>query len=258
MCMTGFLDATTAAVWLSSPAGQAALARFPYDGLLVDLDDTLLDTRSRFVASRQASAMALARLDRNGYSREELTAIQRAVSDALLPNLGLSNGRWRTATVLAGQVLAGRELGREERAALLAAAEIAFQPGLPLPGAVETVRACRAAGLPLVLWTQGEPHVQTAKHAANGLGALFDAVEIVPWKTAPMLRCVAAVHGFARPLVIGDSPHGDIAPALAAGIAAILVQGGVRWPFDDDAQAAAAVPQAASFAQAVALAATSV
>ncbi|MBN1402401.1 MAG: HAD family hydrolase [Anaerolineae bacterium] len=99
-----------------------------------------------------------------------------------------------------------------------------------LPGVACTLRALRETSR-LVLVTKGLAELQLAKLARSGLEALFEARFVVPEKTVDTYRQIVAALALEprNTWMIGNSPHSDINPALAAGIRAIYVPHPHTW-----------------------------
>lgn len=116
------------------------------------------------------------------------------------------------------------------RRILDAGREMLAHPVETLPGAAE-VLADLAARYRLVLITKGDLFDQERKLAASGLGAHFDAVEIVSEKSRATYERIFAAHGDGpdRAAMIGNSMRSDILPALAAGSWAIHVPHELGW-----------------------------
>lgn len=113
--------------------------------------------------------------------------------------------------------------------------EMLAHPVEPFEGA-ETTLAALSASHRLVLITRGDLFDQERKLAASGLERHFDAVEIVSDKTAPVYRRIFERHGDgpARAMMIGNSMHADVVPALEAGAWAVHVPSEHVWALDLD------------------------
>lgn len=108
---------------------------------------------------------------------------------------------------------------------------------IPFDEAVGVLCALRAAGHHLVLLTNGDRDLQRRKVAASGLLPLFDGVVISGLlgigkpDPAIFVHALGLVGG--RPeaaVMVGDSPHRDIAGANAAGIRGVWVDRGLGAP----------------------------
>ncbi len=116
------------------------------------------------------------------------------------------------ATVIRELIAAGREMLRH--------------PIELLPHARGAVEAL-AGRYRLLLITKGDLLDQERKLAQSGLGELFDGVEIVSDKTAPVYDRI--FDDPSRSVMVGNSLKSDILPALEAGAWAIYVPHDLTW-----------------------------
>ena len=102
-----------------------------------------------------------------------------------------------------------------------------------LPGVEETVAAL-APDFDLVLVTKGDLLDQERKLAQSGLGEVFDGVEIVSDKTAPVYAAIFARHGTepGRVLMAGNSLKSDVNPVIDAGGWGVYVPHGLTWELE--------------------------
>ncbi len=106
-------------------------------------------------------------------------------------------------------------------------------PVEPLPHVEETLQALKGS-FRLVLITKGDLFDQERKVAESGLGDHFDAVEIVPEKTAETYRTLFARHGDGpgRAMMVGNSLKSDVVPALDAGSHGVHVPYEITWALE--------------------------
>lgn len=121
------------------------------------------------------------------------------------------------ATVIAELLAAGQEMLRH--------------PIELLPHARDAIEALRDCG-EIVLITKGDLLDQERKLAQSGLGDLFDAVEIVSDKTPATYARVFARHGHPQALMVGNSLHSDVIPAIAAGGWGVHVPHDLTWEIE--------------------------
>ena len=102
-----------------------------------------------------------------------------------------------------------------------------------LPHAQKTVEAM-ADQFKVVLITKGDLLDQERKLAQSGLGDLFDGVEIVSGKTAPVYHEIFHRYGCdpAGAAMIGNSMKSDVVPVLEAGGWGIYVPHGLVWALE--------------------------
>ncbi len=102
-----------------------------------------------------------------------------------------------------------------------------------LPHARAAITAL-APGYRLVLITKGDLLDQERKLAQSGLGAHFDAVEIVSEKTAQVYADIFARHGdgAAAAVMVGNSVRSDVLAPIEAGAWGIHVPHGLEWDLE--------------------------
>lgn len=102
-----------------------------------------------------------------------------------------------------------------------------------LPGVEDTIKAL-SGRFRLVMITKGDLLDQERKLAQSGLGAYFDAVEIVSDKNAHTYAQIFARHGDGAEgaLMAGNSMASDVVPALTAGAWGVFVPHGLEWALE--------------------------
>ena len=102
-----------------------------------------------------------------------------------------------------------------------------------LPHAREAVERL-AASHRVLLITKGDLLHQERKLAQSGLGAHFDAVEIVSDKTPSVYARIFAGHpgGPERAMMVGNSMKSDVRPAIDAGAWGVFVPQDLAWDFE--------------------------
>ena len=102
-----------------------------------------------------------------------------------------------------------------------------------LPFAVEAVDAAKEHAKVLVI-TKGDLLDQERKVAQSGLGEMFDGVEIVSAKVAPVYTRIFAQHGTgaAQGMMIGNSMKSDVVPMIDAGGWGVFVPHGLAWDIE--------------------------
>ena len=86
----------------------------------------------------------------------------------------------------------------------------------------------------IVLITKGDLLHQERKLAQSGLGDLFDGVEIVSDKTAPVYTRIFddRAEGAARAMMVGNSMKSDVLPVIEAGGWGVYVPHGQTWALE--------------------------
>jgi HAD superfamily hydrolase (TIGR01509 family) len=186
------------------------------EGLIFDLDGTLVDTVSARIA---------------GWVEALGGAGMEATADQIAPMIGM-DGR-RLARLVADA--AGRKLADDEVEAVDKAAGEAFdrlnRSPAPLPGVAVLVRALDNAGIPWVIATSSRKEQVTASVAALGLATpptIVDGSHVEHAKPAPDLLLLAAKRLGVAPghcWAIGDSTW-DMRAAVAGGMTAVGVTSG--------------------------------
>jgi putative hydrolase of the HAD superfamily len=188
--------------------------------LLIDLDDTLYDERLYVESGFSAVAAELA--SRSGRDAAE---IQKAMTNELD-----RSGRGHVFDYTLAEL--GLAAGADEITSLVALYR-SHKPQVALyPGVAETLLRLRKRHR-LAIVTDGLESMQRAKVSALGLESLVDTL-VYCWKErAPkpepraFAQAIERLGGELRDaIVIGDSPHADMAAAAALGIPSIRVRSG--------------------------------
>jgi putative hydrolase of the HAD superfamily len=210
----------------------------PVELVLVDFDDTLVDTAPRFQNARRAF---YARVAAAGLSSDRALRIHdERVDPGMRARHGLGPHRLEHA-FLETYTLLCDELGADRDAALLdeiraIARGVAGTPPC-IDGAIDAL-ARLAAAHPTVVYTQsGAPDYQLQCVIGAGvLGVLAqERIRICAEKNAAEFRRVMEAHDVSDPAaawMIGNSIRSDINPALEAGANAILVETDDPWHHD--------------------------
>ena len=116
---------------------------------------------------------------------------------------------------------------------LAAGQEMLRHPIELLPHAQDAIAAL-APTHTLVLITKGDLLDQERKLAQSGLGEMFDAVEIVSDKTAPVYARIFTRHGDGpeAALMVGNSMRSDVIPPILAGGWGVHVPHGLEWELE--------------------------
>ncbi len=116
---------------------------------------------------------------------------------------------------------------------LAAGQEMLRHPIELLPHAQDAIAAL-APSHRLVLITKGDLLDQERKLAQSGLGEMFDAVEIVSNKTAPVYAEIFSRHGDGpeAALMVGNSMRSDVIPPIMAGGWGVHVPHGIEWEIE--------------------------
>ena len=195
-----------------------------------DADDTLWQNEHYYQLSQQRFAELLA-------DRADAARVHDALLDAEKRNIdrygfgikGFTLSMIETALELCqGDVSSETirkiiELGREQL----------VHPVDLLPHARETIMALQGH-FTLLLITKGDLYDQERKIAQSGLGACFDAIEVVSDKNAATYQKLFARHGSGAPTsaMVGNSLKSDVLPAIAAGGFGVYVPHPLTWSYE--------------------------
>ena len=208
------------------------------DLVLVDFDDTLVDTAPRFERARRLLFDRMAEL---GHDREHVEHVHHhQVDPGLRDEFGLGPQRMPTAFVETYRALC-RQVGEEPNAEVLRAVrqlgeEVAGTPPV-IEGAIAALERL-AEALPTAVYTQASDtdYQMGCVREAGALAAVgAERVCVVPLKTADALQRTLRAFGVtdpARAWMVGNSIRSDINPALEVGARALLVEVDEPWQHD--------------------------
>lgn len=208
------------------------------DLVLVDFDDTLVETAPAFQASREA---LFRRLEEAGFPREEAERVHhREVEPELLKVHGMGPFRMEPSfRETYRRLCRAREREPDPRITEECGRMGRNFLGHPrvMEGSLEALEKV-AEALPTILYSQASHHhYQMGRIRDAGVLDLLpeDRIRIVPRKTADAFRKALDAFGVAEPtraVMVGNSLRSDINPALEAGARAILVEPYEMWEYD--------------------------
>ncbi len=205
--------------------------------VLVDFDDTLVETAPRFLGARRALFARLAEL---GFSEEGASEVHHErVERDMMRRYGLGPARLEHSFRETYMVLceeAGSRPDGDVAAALAGLGRTVAGTPPAIDGAIDALRAL-AAEVPTVLYTQaGDADYQLGCVRETGVLEVLPAehVRICPRKTAEAFREAVGHYGVPaeEAWMVGNSIRSDVNPALAAGANAILIELDDPWEFD--------------------------
>ena len=206
--------------------------------VLVDFDDTLVETAPAFHQSREA---LFARLWSEGFSEEDAFRVHHdVVEPELLVLFGMGPFRLEPSfrdTYVRLCVEAEREPDPEvadECGAL--GKDFMGHPKL-LEGALEALKELSERVHTVIYSQASHPEYQVGRMRDAGVTAVLseEQIRITPKKTKEAFERAVAHFGIFRPedtTMIGNSLRSDINPALEAGAQAILVEPYEMWAYD--------------------------
>jgi putative hydrolase of the HAD superfamily len=208
------------------------------DLVLVDFDDTLVNTGPRFQQARRSLIALMEAAGFHGHVARDMLFNQ--VDPGMRAQYGLGPRRMEPAFVATYQrlcelhgVAAEEELGR--RAAELGRS--CYGPPPAFEGALDALRRLSNTH-PTVVYTQsGDMHYQLSCIRGAGIIDIIaeERVRVCDRKDVGMFLHTLEQYGVGEPAaawMIGNSIRSDINPALEAGANAILVETEDPWEYD--------------------------
>jgi putative hydrolase of the HAD superfamily len=206
--------------------------------VLVDFDDTLVDTAPRFQNARRS---LLALLVEAGFTHEQAyTTLYDEIDPVMRQRFGLGPKRMEPAFVATYERLCEIYGIAPDAVTLGRAAELGrscFGPPSAFAGALDALRRLVDTH-PTVIYTQsGDMEYQLSCIRSTGIVDIVteERVRVCATKDATMFRNTLAQYGVSDPIaawMIGNSMRSDINPALEAGANAILVDAHDPWEYD--------------------------
>lgn len=208
------------------------------DLVLVDFDDTLVDTAPRF---QQARRSLLALMQEAGFSHDQAYAtLYDEIDPVMRQRFGLGPRRMEPAFLATYERLCEVHGVSPDADVARQAAELGrgcYGPPPAFTGALDALR--RLVGIhPTVIYTQsGDLEYQLSCIRGAGIVDIVTEhrVRVCDRKDADMFRNTLAQYGVSDPIaawMIGNSMRSDINPALEAGANAILVDAHDPWEYD--------------------------
>jgi putative hydrolase of the HAD superfamily len=206
--------------------------------VLVDFDDTLVETAPAFRQSREA---LFARLLAEGFSEKDSSRVHHdVVEPELLVLFGMGPFRLEPSfrdTYVRLCMEGGRKPDpqvADECGAL--GRDFMGQPKL-LEGAIEALKELSKRAHTVIYSQASHPDYQVGRIRDAGVTEIVpvERIRITPKKTKEAFRMALAHFGIPSPenaTMIGNSLRSDINPALEAGAQAILVEPYEMWAYD--------------------------
>lgn len=195
-----------------------------------DADDTLWENEQFFRLTQERFATLLADYTESDHLAARLLAAERR-------NLGHYGfgikGFVLSMIETAIEVTQERVPARVIKELIDAGQDMLRHPIHLLDGAAETVAAL-AETHTILLVTKGDLLDQERKLAQSGLGELFDGVEIVSAKTAPVYADIFKRHNVdpANAMMVGNSMKSDVIPPIEAGGWGVFIPHNITWEIE--------------------------
>ena len=203
-------------------------------GAIFDGDDTLWKTEILYDRAREAARDIVTC---HGIDPDQWEARQRVLDVENVAVYGFSSARFPASCLQAFQELrdaSEHAIDENVEREIVYAARLVFRESPELvPHVKEVLGTLRRRGLRLALLTKGDPEVQLSRIQQSGLASFFDAIEVVPEKTAARILTILRTLNVkpANTWVIGNSMQSDILPALALEARGIWIDAPV-WEYE--------------------------
>jgi putative hydrolase of the HAD superfamily len=208
------------------------------DIVLVDFDDTLVDTGPRFQNARRSLLALMGEAGFDGEAARDM--LYNRVDPALRLKYGLGPRRMEPAFVEVYERLCaehGIQVDGDVRERAAALGRSCYGPPSAFQGALDALRRL-SENLPTVVYTQsGDAEYQLQCVRGAGIIDIIteDRIHVCGHKDAEMFMRTVRSYGVSdigRSWMIGNSLRSDINPALEAGANAILVETTDPWEYD--------------------------
>lgn len=200
--------------------------------VVFDADDTLWDCQTYFDDVEREYCRLLAPWAR----AEDVSASLFRTEEANMPLLGYGCKAFVLSLIENAVTLSGGQIGGEAVGELLRLGKRLLElPATPLPGVEDTLSRLYEEGrYRLAVFTKGELLDQQNKLRRSRLEKYFQHVEIVSDKTerAFLNLCRRLRLAPGSVLMVGNSLKSDVAPALAAGAAAVHIPFHATWQLE--------------------------
>lgn len=206
-------------------------------GILIDFDDTLVETTVYFNQAKDSFAGIMSSL---GFPVQEALATLNRFD---IRNVKLCGGFLKECFPRAlGETYEAycRAYGRGIKQTLKKEIEelgwqVFSQPVEPVKNAAEVLEKL-SGRFPLYLTTRGDPELQRERIAQSGLSRWFKRIYILAEKNEKTYRGIAFEQQISPPLswVVGNSMKSDVNPALRAGFRSIYIHHPHTWDYEDE------------------------
>lgn len=199
--------------------------------LLIDADDTLWENSIYF---DRAFEQFVELLDHSHLSAPEIREVLDEIESESIRTHGYGSANFGRHLQMCFERLAERHYNDLDLERVMELARQIIRQPLDLIAGVEETLAYLAGRHRLTLFSKGHPEEQQLKVERSGLGGFFAACRIVKEKDAAAYRQVVEEMKMdpASTWMVGNSPKSDINPALAAGLAAVLVPNENTWSLE--------------------------
>jgi putative hydrolase of the HAD superfamily len=199
--------------------------------LLIDADDTLWENSIYF---DHAFEQFVELLDHSRLTAPEIREILDEIESESTRTHGYGSVNFGRHLQICFERLAERHYNELDLERVMELARRILNQPLELIDGVEETLAYLAPRHRLTLFSKGHPEEQHMKVERSGLSDFFTACRIVKEKDAAAYRQVVEELKMdpASTWMVGNSPKSDINPALAAGLAAVLVPNENTWSLE--------------------------
>lgn len=199
-----------------------------------DLDDTLLDTSSRYNQLIREFSAWLNDHFKGEFSCEAIESLREEMDVHEMNTWGFRRERFPASFASTYRKLcemSGHRHDREIEEACWALADKVYHDVPEMFSEVRPLLAAIKARYRTALYTLGDHAVQSRKVRFHGLEQVFDHVFIVPAKDTAMLKTCLNGRAVQEVVLVGDSFRGEIQPAVELGVHAVHVKRPEVWQF---------------------------
>jgi putative hydrolase of the HAD superfamily len=199
--------------------------------LLIDADDTLWENSIYF---DRAFEQFVELLDHSHLAAPEIREVLDEIESESIRTHGYGSANFGRHLQICFERLAERHYNDLDLEKVMELARRILNQPLELIDGVETTLNYLAGRHQLTLFSKGHPEEQHMKIERSGLGGFFTECRIVKEKDAAAYRQIIEERRMdpASTWMVGNSPKSDINPALAAGLAAVLVPNENTWSLE--------------------------
>jgi len=204
--------------------------------IIFDLDDTLLDTGRFYRKQLDEFADKAANYFGPEVTRERALTAQQEIDRQELKRLGMDKKRFPESLVKTWEYLCKEQERSPHRIDLEECARIGWdvyrQVPEPLAGMQSTLDRLYSR-FQLILYTMGDPEIQTEKIDYHDLAKWFTEIHIVPMKDRDTLKPLVRPRPPEQVGIVGDSLRGEIQPGLELGLRVVHRETLSNWHYHE-------------------------
>ena len=201
--------------------------------LLLDADDTLWENNIFF---ERAIAAFISFLDHASHSPAEVREHLNAIELRTIAERGYGTESFRLSLRRCFEELSPAPPTADQHSCIMRFVDAIVTSKIELIDGVREALEALGREHRLILVTKGNRLEQIEKLERSGLAPLFTAAEVLEEKTAEAYRELSRRYACTEGCtwMIGNSPHSDINPAIAAGFHAVFVPHAETWMLENE------------------------